>query len=73
MLANGPITWKLKKQASVALLTTKAEYYVLGIACQEDIWVKQLCQELFMTFREPVDIYMNNTGAVTLSNNPFFS
>src|SRR5882724_6919961 len=33
MLAGGPIAWKLKKKASVALSTTEAEYYTLGIAC----------------------------------------
>src|SRR5882724_1070542 len=72
MLANGPIAWKSKKQASVALSTTKAEYYALGIACQEAVWIKQLCQELLMTFGGPIDIYMDNTGAVALSDNPVF-
>src|SRR6266481_4940024 len=45
MLAGGPIAWKSKKQASVALSTTEAEYYTLGIACQEGVWLQQLCQE----------------------------
>jgi len=70
MLAGGPITWKSKKQASVALSTTEAEYYALGIACQEAIWLKQLCQELQMVFNEPIKIYTDNTGAVALSDNP---
>jgi len=35
MLAGSLISWKSKKQASIALSTTEAEYYVLGIACQE--------------------------------------
>ena len=70
MLAGGPITWKSKKQVSVTLSTTEAEYYALGIACQEAIWLKQLCQELQMVFNEPIEIYMDNTGAVTLSDNP---
>src|SRR5882724_4047918 len=72
MLANGPIAWKSRKQASVALSTTEAEYYVLGIACQEAVWIKQLCQELFMTFGGPIYIYTDNTGAVALSDNPVF-
>ena len=37
MLAGGPITWKSKKQKSVALSTTEAEYYAMGAACQEAI------------------------------------
>ena len=72
MLASGTITWKLKKQTSIALVTTEAEYYMLGIACQEAIWVKKLCQELLMSFSEPINIYMDNTGVVALSDNPIF-
>jgi len=72
MLASGIIAWKSKKQASIALSTTKAEYYTLGIACQEAVWVKQLCQELYMSFCERMNIYTDNTGAVALSDNPVF-
>ena len=57
MLANGPIAWKSKKQPSVALSTTEAEYYALGIACQEGVWLKQLCQEIFMTFDKSIHIF----------------
>ena len=42
MLAGGPIVWKSKKQMSVALSTTEVEYYALGIAYQEAIWIWQL-------------------------------
>ncbi len=72
MLAGGPIAWKSKKQASVALSTTEAEYYVLGITCQEATWIKQICQELRMSVNNPIHIYTDNTGAVALSDNPVF-
>ena len=70
MLAGGPIAWKSKKKPSVTLSTTEAEYYMLSIACQEAIWLKQLCQELQMNFNEPINVYMDNTGVVALSDNP---
>src|SRR6266481_2052225 len=38
MFTGSPIVWKLKKQTSVALSTTEAEYYALGVACQEAVW-----------------------------------
>jgi len=44
MLASGSNVWKSKKQVSIALSTTEAEYYMLGVACQEAIWLKQPCQ-----------------------------
>ena len=53
MFVGRPIAWKSKKQASVALSTTEAEYYALGIACQEASWIRQICQELFMNLDKP--------------------
>ena len=72
MLVGGPIAWKSKKQGSVALSTTEAEYYALGITCQEAVWTKQLFQELQMAFDEPINVYTDNMGAVALSDNPVF-
>ena len=72
MLAGGPITWKSKKQVSVALSTTEAEYYAIGIACQGATWIKQICQELNMSIDKPIRIYTDNTGAIALTDNPVF-
>ena len=72
ILAGGAILWKSKKQASVSLSTTEAEYYALGIVCKEAIWIKQICQELRMLLNDPILIYSDNTGAVALSDNPVF-
>ena len=72
MLAGGPIAWKSKKLMSVTLSTTEVEYYALGIACQEAVWIWQLFQELFVMFNDPIHIYSDNTGAVALSDNPIF-
>ena len=72
ILMGGPIAWKSKKQASVALSTTEAEYYTLGIVCQEATRLRQLFQELSTSFIEPILIYSDNTSAVTLSDNPVF-
>ena len=72
MLVGGPITWKLNKQASMALSTTEAEYYALGVACQEATWLRQVFQELSITFDEPLHIYSDNTRAMALFDNPVF-
>jgi len=72
MLAGGPISWKSKKQSSVSLSTTEAEYYALGVACQEAVWLKQIGQELLLPLDGPIHLYSDNTGAVTLSENPVF-
>src|SRR5882724_11823729 len=72
MLAGGSISWKSKKQTSVSLSTTEAEYYALGIACQEAEWIRQICLELLIPLNGPIHIYSDNTGAVALSKNPVF-
>ena len=40
MLANGAVSWLSKKQATVALSTTEAEYISLSVATQEAIWLQ---------------------------------
>ena len=72
MLARGPIAWKSKKQTSVALSTTEAEYYTLGVTFQEAVWLRQLCKELGMDLNQLTSIYSDNMGAVALSDNPVF-
>jgi len=72
MLAGGPITWKSKKQALVTLSTTEAKYYALGVACQEAVWLQQLCKELHMDLNQLTPIYSDNMGMVALSDNPIF-
>src|SRR5882724_5284407 len=72
MLASGTISWKSKKQTLVSLSTMEVEYYMLGITCQEAAWMKQIGQELLMSLNKPIHIYLDNTSAVALSDNPVF-
>jgi len=72
MLAGSSISWKSKKQPSISLCTTEAEYYTLGIACQEVEWIRQICLKLLMPLNGPIHIYLDNTGAVDLSENLVF-
>ena len=46
-LINGAgVSWRSKKQSSVALSTAEAEYMALASAAQEAIWIRQLTQDL---------------------------
>ena len=46
MLSGAGISWRSKKQTSVALSTAEAEYIALSISVQEAMWLKQLTSEL---------------------------
>ena len=72
MLTGGPVSWKSKKQASIALSTMEVEYYAQGVTFQEATWIKKVCQELLMPLNDLIHIFSDNTGSVALSNNPFF-
>src|SRR5882724_647464 len=72
MLVGRPISWKSKKQPSISLSTTEVEYYTLGITCQEAAWIRHVYQEIFKPLNDPVLIYLDNSGAVALSENPVF-
>lgn len=46
MMNNGPINWCSKKQTSVALSSTEAEYMALTLAAKEATWLRLILTEL---------------------------
>ena len=69
---TGPIiSWKSKKQATVALSTCEAEYMALAAATQECFYLVQLLKGMVndLDFVEPVTIFEDNQGAIALSKN----
>ena len=69
--SSGPlISWKSKKQASVALSTCEAEYVALSIACQELIYLSRLISELLPTKLSTAILMNDNQGALALIKNP---
>ena len=70
MLGGGPISWKSRKQQSVALSSTEAEYLAMSDATTEAIWLRGLLDELGQTQLEPTVIHEDNQGSIALSKNP---
>jgi hypothetical protein len=70
ILAGGAISWSCKKQGSVALSTTEAEYMALVQAAKESIWLQRLLKELGREAENTKTIYEDNQGAIALANNP---
>jgi len=69
---TGPlISWKSKKQRTVALSSCEAEYMALSATIQESLCLIQLLKDISCEypFESPV-IYGENQGAITLSKNP---
>src|SRR6184192_3086251 len=73
ILYGGAITWNSKKQPTVALSMTEAEYMALRQATKESIWLKRLLKEVsFHQRTEPIQIHIDNQGALALTKNPTF-
>lgn len=70
---GGLISWNSKKQTTVALSTTEAEYMAVSAATQDALWLKSLVQELNLCSTEkPVEIHGDNKGAIDLAANGSF-
>ena len=63
------ISWKSRKQQTVALSTCKAEYISLANAVQEAKFLKQLCKDMNIV-SDDVLINVDNQGAINLAKNP---
>ena len=73
-LADAAITWESKKQRTVALSSTEAEYLALGEATKEAVYLRNLLQEIgYMHLKcEPTVLFCDNQGAQNLTKNPVF-
>ena len=73
MMSGGCISWRSKKQRTVALSSTEAEYMALSEATQEAVWLKVfLCELGEMASDDAIKIYEDNQGSIALAKNPEF-
>lgn len=68
-LGEGAISWSSKKQTSVALSSTEAEYVAMSETVREGLWLVRLMKELRMYHEGPVKVFVDNEGAEALSKN----
>lgn len=71
-LAGAAINWESRKQKTVALSSTEAEYMGLTDAAKEAIYIIGFLKELGFERMTNVTIYNDNRGARELAHNPVF-
>ena len=69
-LAGGAISWKSKRQPTVALSTTEAEYMAACEATRETINWRMFFGELGFDTGNPTIIKSDNQGSIALGKNP---
>uniref|UniRef100_A0AAV1UQR4 Uncharacterized protein n=1 Tax=Peronospora matthiolae TaxID=2874970 RepID=A0AAV1UQR4_9STRA len=72
-IGAGNGNWRSKKQRSVALSSTEAEYMALSEVTQEATWLKTFMSKLGEEAGDDaLTIYEDNQGAIALAKNPEF-
>lgn len=72
-LFGGVISWRSRKQTTISLSTTEAEYVALNSCCQEAIWLKGLYQELIPKCDEVPVLFCDNQSALCIAKNHMYS
>jgi hypothetical protein len=69
-IGDGAISWKSRKQATVSLSSTEAEYKALSDSCKEGLWLRNVLTELCLRPNTAIPIHVDNEGAEALAKNP---
>ena len=69
--AGGPITWRSKKQAVVAISTAEAEYMSLCEAVKESLWLSNVFKDFNIELGEMI-ICEDNTSTIDMTKHPAF-
>jgi len=72
LAAGGAITWKSKKQMTIALSSTQAEYVALSEAARKACWLRSLFDELGYPQEHPTLIKGDNDSLISMAKNQQF-
>lgn len=66
------VSWKSKKQTTVARSSAEAEYRALALTTCELLWLSYLLKDLQVQTLQPAHIFCDNQAAFHIANNPIF-
>jgi hypothetical protein len=69
---SGVVSWSSKKQPTVTLSSTEAEYRSVAITTCEVVWLQKLFSDLGQLADALVVIYCDNISSILLANNPVY-
>ncbi|KAE8665560.1 PLAC8 family protein [Hibiscus syriacus] len=71
-LGSETISWCSKRQPTISLSTTEAEYRAAVMAAQESTWLIQLMNNLHQPVDYAISLYCDNQSTIRLAENPVF-
>ena len=71
VINGGAVTWLSKRQQTVALSSTEAEYMALAHTAKEAIWIRRFLQEIYPNEAKCcLEINTDNQSSLALAKNP---
>ena len=70
---GGPISWTTSEESTVACSSTEAKYYALLATTKGAIWLHDLCLELRVGARSPINIHCDNKSIIQFIINENYS
>jgi hypothetical protein len=70
LLGVGAVSWRSRRQKTVATSSMEAEYMALSQAAKEAIWLRHLLARIGFPQTQPTTLYADNQGSMALASNP---
>jgi hypothetical protein len=67
MLNGGPVSWKSRRQDSVALSTSEAEYMAASLCGQEVVYIRSILRDFGVTQTQPKLVYEDKFDGGTIN------
>ena len=69
---RGTISWGSKKQLTVALSSTEAEFKRAAVAAREVVWLERILKDLGIPIKDLIPLYCDNMSSIHLARNSVF-
>jgi spore coat polysaccharide biosynthesis protein SpsF (cytidylyltransferase family) len=70
MMAGGPVSWCSRKQPITAMSTTESEYIAAAETAKQAIWIRHFLAAIRKHPKGPIELGIDNQGALALASNP---
>ncbi len=72
LFCGAVITWSAKKQPTITLSSTEAEYMAMTHSGKEAVFLNHLFSDLEIPFKFPISLLVDNQSTIALMENPIF-
>ncbi|WVZ80651.1 hypothetical protein U9M48_028110 [Paspalum notatum var. saurae] len=69
LIGTSLVSWSFRKQASVSLSTTEAEYIAAASCCSQLLWMKATLSDFGLKFGK-IPLLVDSTSAISVAKNP---